>query len=60
MKIIATVAILLAASTTPGLSVCKHHVAALASVNDFAGYVLSAPVVADGTQIKKCMPHCGG
>ncbi len=60
MKILAAVAILLAASTTPGLSVCKHHVAALVSVSGVNG-LLTAPLVADGTgEIKKCMPHCGG
>jgi hypothetical protein len=58
MKIIATVAILLAASTTPGLSVCKHHVAALASVSNVSGLSIAAPVAF--AEIKKCMPHCGG
>jgi hypothetical protein len=58
MKILATVAILLAASTTPGLSVCKHHVAALASASDFNGGSLATPAAL--VEIKKCMPHCGG
>jgi hypothetical protein len=60
MKILALVAILLAASATPGLSVCKHHADATAFVSDVNVLSLTAPVFADGTEIKKCMPHCGG
>jgi hypothetical protein len=60
MKILALGAILLAASTTPGLSICKHHAAALASVSDFNGLSLTTLAVADGTEIRKCIPNCGG
>ena len=58
MKTIALCAVLLAASTTPGLSVSKHHFSALASASDFNGQLINAPVVA--LEIRKCMPHCSG
>jgi hypothetical protein len=58
MKIATLFAALLAVSTTPAFSVCKHHAAALASVSDFAGPALNTPVGLE--EIKKCMPHCGG
>jgi hypothetical protein len=58
MKTFALVAVMIAASTTPGLSVCKHHVAALVSVNTISGTPVNA--LLDGGEIKKCMPHCGG
>jgi hypothetical protein len=58
MKILALCAVLLAASTTPGLSVCKHHAASLVSVSDVTSFSLATPVAYE--EIKKCMPHCGG
>ena len=60
MKTIALCAVLLAASTTPGLSVSKHHFSALASASDFNGPLTNAPAVADDPLIRKCMPHCSG
>ncbi len=58
MKILALVAVLVTASTTPGLSICKHHVAALASISDFRGPSINPTVALD--EIKKCIPNCGG
>jgi hypothetical protein len=58
MKTIALFAALLAVSTTPAFSVCKHHAAALVSVSDMNSPAANAPVAFE--EIKKCMPHCGG
>jgi hypothetical protein len=58
MKKLALGAILLAASTTPGLSICKHHATAVASVSDFSGASINPIVALD--IIKKCTPNCGG
>jgi hypothetical protein len=60
MKTVALFAALLAVSTTPAFSICKHHVSALASVSDFNVLSLSTSVMADGTEIRKCIPNCGG
>jgi hypothetical protein len=58
MKSFVLAAALLAISTTSGLCVCKHHVAAPVSVNAVSGTSVNA--LLDGGEIKKCMPHCGG
>ncbi len=58
MKTIALCAVILAASTAPGLSICKHHFTALASASDFNGPLVNAPAAA--MLIKKCIPNCGG
>ena len=60
MKTLALCAAILAASTTPSLSVSKHHFSALASPSDFNGPLTNAPAVADDPLIRKCMPHCSG
>ncbi len=60
MKTIALCAVILAASTAPGFSVCKHHFTALASASDFNGPLINAPASAQAADIKKCIPNCGG
>ncbi len=60
MRIVALCAALLAVSTTPAFSICKHHASALVSVSDLSGPSPSARLDGGGTAIKKCIPNCGG